>query len=72
MAKDQYDLLLDSLAAQAREGGLIIRCESYGVLAMMHPRHAQEEDKQPHLALPVEDREERRSGGQGIGESEDK
>lgn len=51
---DAHDQLLQRLAQEARVGGLIVRCESYGVFAAMHPRHARPEDIQPGLSLTTE------------------
>ena len=60
MPKDTHDRLLERLAAEGRAGGLIVRCDAWGVLCMMHPRHAQEKDQQANLTLHVEDRQEGR------------
>lgn len=54
MAKDVYQQFLDDTAAKGRELGLIVRCESHGVLAMVHPKHATDAEKQPALPLPSE------------------
>jgi hypothetical protein len=39
MEKDAFTLLLEKLAAEARAGGLVVRCEEHGVLGIVHPRH---------------------------------
>lgn len=57
------------IADEGRALGAIVRCESHGVIAMVHPRHAKEEEQQPGLPLSVEDRTEGRKGGQGVGQS---
>lgn len=54
MAKDIYQEFLEECAAKGRSLGLIVRCESHGVLAMVHPKHATEAEKQPALPLPSE------------------
>lgn len=45
---------MEGVAKEARDLGLIVRCESHGVLAMVHPKHATEAEKQPALPLPSE------------------
>lgn len=56
MAKDIHQEFLEECAAKGRALGLIVRCESHGVLAMVHPKHATEAEKQPALPLPTEAR----------------
>ena len=62
MGLDQHTELIEKLAAEARAGGLIVRCEAYGVLAIVHPKHGQKEE-QPGLPLPVPPREKGGNGG---------
>lgn len=68
MKKDAIQEFFDRTAVEGRALGALVRCESHGVLAMVHPRHGQEEE-QSSLPLPVEDRPEGREGGQGRIES---
>lgn len=66
MPTDPIQEFFERTAAEGRALGAIVRCEAYGVLAMVHPRHGQEEE-QSSLQLSVEDRPEGREGGQGSG-----
>lgn len=49
MPTDPHQDLIQRLAQEAREGGLIVRCE-HGVLAILHPRNAKPEQ----TAMPLE------------------
>ena len=69
MTTDPIQQFFERVAVEGRALGAIVRCEAYGVLSMVHPRHASEEEKQPGLPLPVENRQEGRHDGEGSGES---
>ena len=69
MPTDPIQEFFERVAREGRALGAIVRCEGYGVLGMVHPRHGTEEEKQPGLPLPVENRQEGRHGGEGEGQS---
>ena len=54
MPPDKHQELIERFAREAREGGLVVRCDHDGVLAMMHPRHLPADEKQPGLTLQPE------------------
>ena len=54
MPTDPIQEFFERIAKEGRELGALVRCEAYGVIAMVHPKHATEAEKQPVLPIGTE------------------